>query len=103
VGLIEVNGAYKPNPLAENIPNLPGGHEYYLRQVPGKAKEWVKVFLLGNYGTIADGRPVYPEWNDEIHCRPVKPIRSYPSPSRFRLRSDAGLRHLPSLILEASF
>ena len=68
-GLIEVKGEYLPNPEAENISNLPGGHEYYLRQVPGKAKEWIKVFLLGNYGTIADGRPVFPEYNDELHCR----------------------------------
>jgi hypothetical protein len=38
-GLIEVDsGEYKPNPKAENIGNLPGGHEYYLRQVPGKAE-----------------------------------------------------------------
>jgi hypothetical protein len=57
---------------------LPGGHEYYLRQVPGKNKEWIKVFLLGNYGTIADGRPVYPEWNDEIHCRPTKALEGLP-------------------------
>jgi hypothetical protein len=68
-GLVEDKGEYKPNPLAENISNLPGGHAYYLRQVPGKTKEWIKVFLLGNYGTISDGRPVYPEYNDELHCR----------------------------------
>jgi len=70
-GLIEVNGEYKPNPLAENIQNLPGGYDYYLRMLPGKAKEWIKVFVLAQYGTIADGRPVYPEWNDEIHCKPT--------------------------------
>lgn len=77
-GLKESGDGYEPNDLAENVPNLPGGHEYYLRQVPGKAKEWIKVFLLGNYGTIADGRPVYPEWNDEIHCRSVKPVSGLP-------------------------
>jgi hypothetical protein len=72
-GLIDVNGEYLPNPNAENIGNLPGGHEYYLRQVAGKSKEWIKVFLLAQYGTISDGRPVYSEWNDEIHCRKVEP------------------------------
>lgn len=78
-GLIEQpDGSYIANPLAENIKNLPGGHEYYFRQVAGKNKEWIKVFLLGNYGTIADGRPVYPEWNDEIHCRHVKPYPNLP-------------------------
>jgi hypothetical protein len=69
-GLIEEEAGYVANPLAENVKNLPGGHEYYFRQVAGKQKEWIKVFLLGNYGTIADGRPVYPEWADDIHCRP---------------------------------
>lgn len=77
-GLIEKDGEYIPNERAENIHNLPGGHEYYLRQVPGKNKEWIKVFLLGNYGTIADGRPVYPEYNDEIHCKAVAPYKDRP-------------------------
>jgi hypothetical protein len=77
-GLLEAGDGYEPNPTAENTTNLPGGHEYYLRQVPGKNKEWIKVFLLGNYGTIADGRPVYPEWNDEIHCRPTKALEGLP-------------------------
>jgi len=77
-GLIEKDGEYLPNPKAENIANLPGGHDYYLRQVPGKTKEWIKVFLLGSYGTIADGRPVYPEYNDESHCRKAAPYPGLP-------------------------
>ena len=67
-GLIERNGQYIPNPAAENLSNLPGGHEYYFRQLGGKNKEWIKVFLLAQYGTLSDGRPVYPEYNDELHC-----------------------------------
>ena len=77
-GLIEVNGEYVPNPLAENIENLPGGHEYYLRQVAGKNKEWIKVFLLAQYGTISDGKAIYPEWNDELHVRKVSPYVGRP-------------------------
>lgn len=77
-GLVEVNGEYKPNPTAENIKNLPAGHEYYLRQVHGKNKEWIKVFLLGNYGTISDGKVIYPEYNDDIHCRKVSPYTDKP-------------------------
>lgn len=77
-GLIEEKGEYKANPRAENISNLPGGHEYYLRQVPGKNKEWIKVFLLGNYGTIADGKAIYPEWNDEIHVKKTSPYPGRP-------------------------
>ena len=77
-GLIEVQGEYRANPAAENIANLPGGHEYYFRQLAGKNKEWIKVFLLAQYGTISDGKPIYPEWNDDIHCRKVSPYPGLP-------------------------
>jgi hypothetical protein len=58
---------YIPNPDAENIFNLPGGYEYYLRMVAGKTDDWLKIFVLGQYGTTADGKPVYPEYNDSVH------------------------------------
>jgi hypothetical protein len=77
-GLIEEKGQYLPNPKAENIANLDGGYEYYLRQVAGKTKEWIKVFLQGQYGTVIDGKPVYPEYNDDLHCREIQPIRDRP-------------------------
>ena len=70
-GLIERNGEYSENPEAENIPNLPGGYDYYRRMLAGKDKEWIKVFVLGQYGTITDNRPVYPEYNDELHIKEV--------------------------------
>lgn len=70
-GLIRVQEGdsvkYVPNPDAENVFNLPGGYEYYLRQVAGKSDDWIKVFLLGQYGTTADGKPVFPEYNDRVH------------------------------------
>ena len=51
---------------AENIENLPP--EYYTNMVHGKDEEWIKVFIKGMYGFIADGKPVYPEYKDQIHC-----------------------------------
>jgi hypothetical protein len=77
-GLIEEKGKYLPNPEAENISNLDGGYDYYLRQVPGKTREWIKVFLQGQYGIVIDGKPVYPEYNDDLHCREISPIRDRP-------------------------
>ena len=71
-GLLYRDGKYEANPDAENIDNLPGKHEYYFRQLAGKSSEWIKVFLLANYGTISDGKAIYPEWNDEIHVRSVE-------------------------------
>jgi len=67
-GLYKEGDVFKPNPDAENIMNLPDGHNYYLRQCASKTDDWINVFLLGNYGTTSDGKPVYPEYNDKIHC-----------------------------------
>lgn len=67
-GLYREDGVYKPNPAAENVYNLPGGYDYYLRQLTSKPEDWINVFLLGNYGSTKDGKPVYPEYNDKIHC-----------------------------------
>lgn len=66
-GLYKEGEEYKPNPDAENILNLPDGHNYYLRQLPSKNDDWINVFLLGNYGSTRDGKPVYPEFNDKVH------------------------------------
>jgi hypothetical protein len=77
-GLIEEKGNYFPNPAAENIQNLNGGYEYYLKQVHGKTKEWIRVFLQGQYGILVDGKPIYPEYNDDLHCREIQPIRDRP-------------------------
>lgn len=68
-GLLRLeDGSYAPNPDAENVFNLPGGYSYYQQQVPSKSDDWINVFLLGNYGSTKDGKPVYPEYNDKVHC-----------------------------------
>ena len=70
-GLIRVQEGdevwYEPNPHAENIFNLTQGYDYYLNMIGGKTDDWIKIFVLGQYGTTADGKPVYPEYNDKIH------------------------------------
>ena len=77
-GLKEIGGEYVPDDRAENIPNLPGGYEYYLRQIAGKDKNWIRVYACAQYGTITTGRPVYPEYNDDIHCKAIKPYEGIP-------------------------
>jgi len=62
------DGAYIPNPDAENVCNQPIGYEYWLRQVWGKDQDWIDVYIMGLYGSIHDGKPVYGEYNDDIHC-----------------------------------
>ena len=80
-GAITFDGKqYRPNPLAENIKNHTIGMEYYLRQIPGKDHEWIKVYLMGEYGAVMDGKPVYPEYSDLSHCpdTEVVPLEKVP-------------------------
>lgn len=58
---------------AENLDNLPGGRRYYENLLVGKSDEWVKVYVRGQYGFVADGRPVYPEYSDQLHCVEFNP------------------------------
>lgn len=64
---------YQPSGLsdeAENIENLKPG--YYPNMRIGKSPDWVKVYIEGQYGFVREGKPVYGEYNDEIHCKPVE-------------------------------
>lgn len=54
------------SPDAENIQNLP--NNYYKNMMQGKDQEWINVYVHGNYGFIADGKPVWPEYADDIHA-----------------------------------
>lgn len=47
------------------------GRHYYERLKPGKTDEWIKVYVKGQYGTVHDGKPVYPEWNDNLHAKDI--------------------------------
>lgn len=58
-------------PNAENLSNLIPG--YYLRQKAGKSEEWIKVYLKGEYGFVIDGKPVFPDYNEEVHLAKVDP------------------------------
>lgn len=64
---------YIDNPKAENIKFLPGGFKYYRDMLAGNTEDHINVMVMGNYGTIKDGKPVYPQYNDRIHC-PEKPL-----------------------------
>jgi hypothetical protein len=80
-GLIrKEDGTFAPNPDAENIHNIPDGYQYYFKQLSGKTDDWIKVFLLGQYGTTNTGKPVYPEWREVTHMakEPLKPIQGLP-------------------------
>lgn len=65
---------------AENILYLDDGFDYYLRQVPGKDLEWIKVFIMGEYGALVSGKPVYSEYSDQTHLAKseLEPYRGMP-------------------------
>lgn len=54
-------------PDAENRENLPDG--YYERMQAGKDEDWVNVYIRGNYGFVREGKPVWPDYRDGIHCK----------------------------------
>jgi hypothetical protein len=67
-GVLRVGNAWVPNGEAENLKHLPGGAEYYTRQMGGQSDDWIKVFLGNEYGLALDGRPIFPEYVDSVHC-----------------------------------
>lgn len=71
--LIKIGDEYTDNPKAENIKFLPGGYKYYYDMLAGNTEDHINVMVMGNYGTIKDGKPVYPQYNDRLHC-PEKPL-----------------------------
>lgn len=66
-------GLYVPNPDAENVENHNLGYHYWLNQVAGATEEWIKVYLLGRYGFVMDGKLVYPEYRDDFHTGKPRP------------------------------
>jgi hypothetical protein len=60
-------GQVKGIPPAENVRWQGLGYEYWLRQTHGADPEWVKVYCMGEYGSIVRGKPVYPEYSDAAH------------------------------------
>ncbi len=65
------------SPQAENISGL-NNPNYYSNLAYGKDPEWVKVYIQGEYGFVIDGKPIYPEYNDRVHCKEVDPIPGLP-------------------------
>lgn len=63
-------------PDAENLENLPTG--YYERAKLGKSEDWIRVYVKAEYGFVRDGKPVFQNYVDNLHCKPVQPIPKLP-------------------------
>lgn len=80
-GLIEnEKGEWVENPLAENIQHLGTGYDYYRKMLGGKKRDWISVFVGGEYGNSSSGKPVFPEYKDAVHYAgaEIKPYRNLP-------------------------
>lgn len=54
------------NPSADNASHLPAN--YYEMLAEGQSQEFIKVFCLGEYGSVGFGKRVYPEFNPDFHA-----------------------------------
>ena len=51
---------------------------YYLRTLGGKTENWINVYVHAEYGFVQDGKPVYPEYRDSVHCKRFEIIQQHP-------------------------
>ncbi len=59
------NHKWIQNPNCDNYNNL--SPDYYTKLAEGQTEDFVKVYCLGDYGSVGFGKKVYPEYNDDIH------------------------------------
>jgi PBSX family phage terminase large subunit len=66
-GLIKNDdGKWIRNPCADNADHLAAN--YYEMLAEGQSQEFIKVFCLGEYGSVGFGKRVYPEFNPDVHA-----------------------------------
>jgi len=76
--MIKTDKGYKPNPEADYLQNLPDPN-YYNTLINGQSENWIRVFVQGKYGSVSQGRLVYPDYNDKLHCvESIEPIPTLP-------------------------
>jgi hypothetical protein len=71
-GVRMVGSTWVENEKSENLKNLPDG--YYQKLVHGRPEAWVRQNLANEFVFYADGRPVHPDFNQQLHvleCRPT--------------------------------
>ena len=64
--------SYKFSELCENQKNLTP--KYYENIVKGKTKGWIDVYVMNRLGSLEEGKPVYPNWAEEVHLS-VEPLK----------------------------
>lgn len=75
-GVIKDGGAWKPNPAAENIKNLPAN--YYINQVAGAKEGYIRSNLANEFVFFSDGRPIHPGFEESMHTANLEPTPGLP-------------------------
>lgn len=57
--------AYEMNPLRENQKGIKAA--YYQNMITGKSPNWINVYVCNQYGALLDGKPVYPQFDRQLH------------------------------------
>lgn len=68
---------YQTNPRAENLRWLDPG--YYINQIKGKKRAWIKSRILNKIALVVEGSPVYPNFRPEFHVarEALAPVRGH--------------------------
>jgi len=72
----QVGRWWQTNPKAENLGNLPTG--YYDQLLGGKNLDWIQCYAKGEYTFVQEGRPVWPEFNDQMMAADLEPEPNVP-------------------------
>lgn len=59
------DGTYIDNPNAENLKNLPAG--YYKTLIANKTEDYIRTYVMCEYGRSKGGKPVHPMFNRALH------------------------------------
>jgi hypothetical protein len=87
-------GEYRLNPAAENLANLPP--QYYENLIKNKTEDYIRTYVMCEYGRSKGGKPVHPMFNRLIHVakQPIIPNRN----NLLLISADFGLT--PAMVLK---
>lgn len=55
------------NKECDNYENISRNNDYYTKLATGQSEDFIKVYCLGEWGSVGFGKKVYTEFNDALH------------------------------------
>lgn len=76
--MVKSDSGYELNHQADYVKNIRDPN-YYQKLIIGQTDDYIRVFVLGLYGTVTAGKQVYPEYNDRLHIvENLRPVEGAP-------------------------